>query len=48
MYVCKGSSIFGCSVLLEGTAIEQGDPPIKVHSPTTPRHHPSKCEVGGI
>ena len=36
MFVYKGSSVSARNVLLEGTAIEQGDPPIKVDSPTTP------------
>jgi len=44
MYVYKSSSISACNVLLEGITIEQGDPPVKVHSPTTPR----RCEVGSI
>ncbi len=48
MYVCKSSSISACNVLLEGDAIEKGYSPIKVHSPTTPRHHPSRCEIGSI
>lgn len=48
MYVYKGSTICAGTVLLEGTAIEQGYAPIKVHNPPPPDTTPEDVRLAAF